>query len=82
MKRKKLIVSLLIATAVGSAAFYFLGTSSGKKELARLKKTGKETADTFKTLGKEVARNVAQERKHEQSQALKAVAGQVLTTPM
>jgi gas vesicle protein len=72
MKRKKLVVSILVGAAVAGAAIYFLGTSNGKKEAARLKKTGSAIAGVFKTLGKEVARNVKQARKEERIKALKA----------
>lgn len=72
MKRKKLIVSLLVGAAVGGVVFYYLGTKSGKQEWARMKKTGKVTADTFKILKEEVARNVKQERKAERNRKIKA----------
>ena len=78
MKRKKLILSILLGAAVGGAAIYLLGTKKGKKELRGLKKTGKVMADTFKTLGKEVARNEKQARKDERNKALKAFVQQAL----
>lgn len=78
MKRKKLIVSILVGAAVAGAAIYLLGTDSGKKELARLKKTGSVVAGTFKTLGKEVSRNVKQARKEERAAALKAYVREAL----
>ena len=78
MKRKTIFLSLLIGVAVGGAAFYLLGTKSGKKEWRRLKKTGEVTADTFKTLGKEVKRNLDQARKEERNRALKAAVREAL----
>ena len=78
MKRKKLIVSILVGAVIGGAAFYFLGTKQGKKEFSRMKKTGKVTVDTFKTLGKEVARNAKQGRKDERKKELKAVLQETL----
>lgn len=71
MKRKKLIVSILVGAAVAGIVIYFLGTKSGKKEWQGLKKTGKVTSDTFKLLGKEVARNVDQAQKEERNRELK-----------
>lgn len=73
MKRKKLIASILLGAAVGGVVVYFWGTKSGKKEWARLKKTGSVVADTFKLLGEEVTRNMKQEQKAERNKALKAV---------
>ncbi|HVF98006.1 MAG TPA: hypothetical protein VM871_11820 [Flavisolibacter sp.] len=72
MKRKKLIISILVGAAVAGAAIYLMGTKSGKKELKRLKKTSSVTTGVFKTLGKEVARNLKQTRKEERIKALKA----------
>lgn len=71
MKRKKIIISLLVGVAVAGVAFYLLGTKSGQKELKRLKKTGNATAGTFKTLQKEVAKNLKDARKAERIRALK-----------
>ena len=79
MKRKKVIVSILIGAAFGTIAVYFLATKSGRKELERLKKTGKVTADVFNTLGEEVARNVDQARKEERKKAFKAAVTEALT---
>jgi len=78
MKRKKLILSILVGAAIGGAAFYFLATKQGKKEFGRMKKTGKVTVDTFKTLGDEVARNVKKGRKDERKKVLKAVLQETL----
>lgn len=72
MKRKKLIISILVGAAVAGTALYLIGTKSGKKELARLKKTGSVTAGVFKTLGEEATRNLKQARKQERNRALKA----------
>jgi gas vesicle protein len=80
MKRKKLIISILVGAAVAGAAFYLLGTANGKKELSRLKKTGSATAGTFKTLKKEVARNMKQARREEEVKALKAYMREALAT--
>lgn len=78
MKRKKLIISILVGAAVAGTAFYLFGTKSGQKEVGRLKKTGSVTAETFKALGKEVERNLKQERKHERNEALKAFVEEAL----
>ena len=78
MNRKTILLSLLVGVAVGGAAFYLLGTQSGKIEWKRLMKTGAVTADTFKTLGKEMKRNMDQARKEERSRALKAAVREAL----
>lgn len=78
MKRKKVIVSILVGAAVASAAFYLLGTKSGKKTLKGLKKTGKVTADTFKAFEKEMVRNVRQEEKKQMAGALKTFVQEAL----
>lgn len=71
MKRKKVITSILVGVAVVGVAVYLFGTKSGQKEAKRLKKTGSATASVFKTLGKEVARNVKAARREEQTRAMK-----------
>ena len=78
MKWKTLITAILVGAAVGGVAFYLLRTKSGKKEWQRLKKTGKATADAFKTLGEEVARNAAQESKEERANEWKAFVRETL----
>ena len=72
MKRKKLIISILVGVAAAGVTIYLMGTRSGKKEATRLKKTSSVAADAFKTLAKEVARNIKQARKEERIKALKA----------
>lgn len=82
MKQKRLFTFLLIGAAVGSTAIYFLTTKSGKKEWKGLKATGSATADTFKILGEELARNAKQARKEERKKALKAAVQEALTGDM